>query len=263
MMIGLVHPGAMGSEVGRAATEGGHAVIWASEERSQATHDRAHECGLRDAGTLRSLVQDSDVIISVVPPHGAIAQAEAVIDAGFAGVYCDANAIAPTTARAISERVNASAARYVDGSLIGPPPKQRGDTRLYLSGAVAADIAQVFDGSRLEARVLDGHALAASAIKMCYAAFSKGTTALLANIQEWARAEGVHDALLAEWDDDLPRLLDWAASADRRPHPKAWRFIGEMEEIARAFADRELPDGFHTAAAEVYRRIADASDPPA
>ncbi|MEQ8850240.1 MAG: DUF1932 domain-containing protein [Phycisphaerales bacterium] len=263
MIIGLVHPGAMGAEVGRAARSGAAAVRWASEARSDATRARAQDAGLDDTQTLGELVSAADIVLSVVPPHGAVDQARAALDAGFGGLYCDANAIAPSTAREIRGLVTAAGAGYVDGSLIGPPPRRPGDTRLYLSGDRAGEIAALFDGSILEARVLDGHDLAASALKMCYAAFSKGTTALLANIQQLARAEGVTDALLAEWDDDLPPLLDWAASADRRPHPKAWRFIGEMEQIARAFADRDLPEGFHTAAAAVYRRIADEPGPPA
>ena len=46
---------------------------------------------------------------------------------------------------------------------------------------------------------------------------------------------------------------------------KAWRFSGEMEEIADTFAAAGLPDGFHRAAAEVYRRMSgyrDAASPP-
>ncbi len=249
----------MGAEVGRAAGSAGAAVRWASADRTDATRERAADAGLTDAGGLRDLAAWAELVISVVPPHGAVEQARAVVEAGFRGVYCDANAIAPSTAAEIREFVTGSGATYVDGSLIGPPPRKAGDTRLYLSGERAPEVAAVFEGSILECRALGGHALAASAIKMCYAAFSKGTTAMLANIQNLARAEGVHESLLAEWDDDLPRLLDWAASADRRPHPKAWRFIGEMEEIAKAFADRDLPSGFHDAAAEVYRSIAGES----
>ena len=38
--------------------------------------------------------------------------------------------------------------------------------------------------------------------------------------------------------------------------PKAWRFAGEMEEIAATLEAAGLPDGFHRAAAEAYARLA-------
>ena len=46
---------------------------------------------------------------------------------------------------------------------------------------------------------------------------------------------------------------------------KAWRFVGEMEEIAATFEAAGLPDGFHEAAGEIYRRLAgwkDTATPP-
>jgi hypothetical protein len=95
----------------------------------------------------------------------------------------------------------------------------------------------------------------ASAVKMAYAAWSKGTAALLLAIRGLARAEGVEETLLAEWRLSVPELFDDAERAARSAGSKGWRWIGEMDEIADSFAAAGLPDGFHRAAAEIYRRV--------
>jgi hypothetical protein len=40
-----------------------------------------------------------------------------------------------------------------------------------------------------------------------------------------------------------------------RAAPKAWRFVGEMHEIAATFQSAGLPAEFHQAAAEIFRRL--------
>jgi hypothetical protein len=94
----------------------------------------------------------------------------------------------------------------------------------------------------------------ASAVKMAYAAWTKGTAALLLAVRETARAEGVEDALVAEWARSLPDLADAHARAVRSATAKGWRWVAEMDEIAATFAAAGQPDGFHRAAAEIYRR---------
>lgn len=234
-------------------------VLWASEGRSQASRTRAAGAGLTDTGDIASLVSAADVVISVCPPHGAVALAEAVADAGFVGCYVDANAVAPATARRIASRFE----RFVDGGLIGPPAVQPGTTRLYLSGSDAARVAARFDGSALEPRVLSGGGPGtASALKMAYASWTKGTSALLAAVAALAAAEGVADDLLSEWDMSLPGVAKRLAGTASEVAPKAWRWTGEMDEIAATFADAGLPDGFHRAAGDVYRRLGAFKDSP-
>ena len=89
---------------------------------------------------------------------------------------------------------------------------------------------------------------------MAYAGWTKGSSALLLAIRALARAEGVEDTLLEEWRTSLPQLEDRSVAAARSAQKKGWRWIGEMEEIARTFGAAGLPDGFHRAAAEIYRR---------
>lgn len=263
--IGLLHPGEMGASVGAAARAAGNRVLWVSEGRGADTRRRAQAARLEDAGGSRALVAASDVVLSVCPPHAARDVASQVAGLGFRGLYVDANAIAPATARRIEGVVRAAGATYVDGGLIGPPPDKPGTTRLYLSGPAAERVRALFATGPLEAIVLPGDLAAASAIKMAYAAWTKGSQALLMAVRALATAEGVGEALLAEWhrsQADLPGRSENAAKGTAR---KAWRWVAEMDEIAATFAADGLPDGFHRASSELYRRMAvyrDAVAPP-
>ncbi len=257
--VALLHPGEMGVAVGACLSERSMRVVWVSAGRSAATRRRAEAAGFEDLGSLERALAAVEVVLSVCPPHGALELAREVARAGFRGTYVDANAISPATAREVASAVESAGAAFVDGGIIGPPPGPGKSTRLYLSGARAAEVAGMFAGTRMPASVLDGAAGAASALKACYAAWTKGATALLATIRTLARYEGVEKALLAEWDlsqPELPRRSE-AILANAR---KAWRWVGEMEEIAASFEAAGLPGGFHLAAAEVYSRLEDFKD---
>ena len=263
--IGILHPGEMGSAVGAAGRAGGARVIWASAGRGPATHRRAETDGLEDVGTLARLARESELIVSVCPPASARDVAREVAGTRFGGTFVDGNAIAPATTRAVGEIVTAGGARFVDGGIIGPPPRKAGEARLYLSGAGATAVAAVFKGSLLEAIVLEGPIGAASAIKMAYAGWNKGSQALLLAIRALAAHEGVDAALVAEWARSQPDVTARSERAVSANIKKAWRFVGEMEEIAATLESAGLPDGFHEAAGEIYRRLAgwkDTTTPP-
>jgi 3-hydroxyisobutyrate dehydrogenase-like beta-hydroxyacid dehydrogenase len=246
--IGLLHPGEMGSAVGKALRSAGHEVFWASAGRSPETAGRAAQAGLADAGTPEQLAASSGVILSICPPHAALDVARSMH--GFEGIFVDANAVSPATAREIATIVGGS---FVDGGIIGPPPTAPGSTRLYLAGAEAARVAALFAGTSLEARVISDEPGFASALKMAYAGWTKGTAALLLAIRGLARAEGVETALLDEWRLSLPELPERSVAAARSAERKGWRWVAEMEEIASTFAAAGLPAGFHEAAAEIFR----------
>ena len=253
LTIGLLHPGEMGAALGAALRERGHDVLWASAGRSAATRERADRAGLRDAGSVVALARSSDLVVSVCPPDAALDVARAV--AGWASVFVDANAVSPATVRAIRGVIEETGGRCVDGGIVGPPPVRAHTTRLYLSGPGADAVAGAFEGTRVEASIVGPQVGAASALKMTYAAWTKGTAALLLAILAAAREAGVEDALLAEWQRSQPGLEErWAQAADAAAH-KGWRWVGEMEEIAATFAAAGLPDGFHRAASDVFRRV--------
>jgi 3-hydroxyisobutyrate dehydrogenase-like beta-hydroxyacid dehydrogenase len=256
MTTGFLHPGAMGSSL--AQTCSGRR-IWVSTDRSPETRARAERAGIDDVGSLESLVAEADTIVSICPPDQAPAVARSVAEHGFDGVYVDANAISPATARA----VGASFGRFVDGGVIGPPVDRAGTTRLYLSGAEASRVAARWEHSALDVRIIDGGPGAASALKMCYAAWTKGTAALLLAVNALSEIEEVADALASEWAISQPGLSDRSHATAAGVAPKAWRFTGEMEEIAATFAAAGLPTGFHEGAAETYERLSAFRTEPA
>ena len=258
--FGLLHPGEMGASVGAAARGNDGQVLWASEGRGLETRARAVAAGLTDVETLSALVERSRIILGVCPPHAATEVARAVAGQRFSGTYVDANAVSPATVRDIQRIVETGGASFVDGGIIGPPALTPGTTRLYLSGTESARVAACFRRGPLEARVLDGPPGAASALKMAYAAWTKGSAALLIAIRTLAIHEGVDAALIREWELSQSGLPGRSAGAVRSNARKAWRFSGEMEEIADTFAAAGLPDGFHRAAAEIYRRMTDYKD---
>ena len=248
MTIGLLHPGEMGAAIGRCLAGAGYQVLWDPEGRSTATRERAEAAGL--TGVARAeIIARSAVIISVCPPHAALAVARDA--AGFGGLYVDANAIAPETARQVAAIAEAGGASYVDGGIIGPPPLVPGNTRLYLSGPRAAEVQALFGGTAVDARVVPAPGTA-SAVKMAYASWTKGSAALLLAARALARAEGVEPVLLEEWGLSQPGLEKRWDAADGAAAAKGWRGTGEMEEIAAAMAAAGLPEGFHQAAADMF-----------
>jgi hypothetical protein len=248
----------MGASIGQALLASGHAVLWVAAGRSVETQARAVE--FEACQTLETLLGRVDALISVCPPHAALTQGEAVRALGFSGLYVDANAVAPATAARLGALFDAA---YVDGGVIGPPAKQPGTTRLYLSGPRAREVAHWFHAGALQAIALDGALTAASTLKMAYAAYTKGSSALLLAVNALASRGGVRDALLREWDLSQPELTARSERTARATAPKAWRFVGEMDEIAATFRAMDLPDGFHVGAAEIYQAMAALKDQPA
>jgi len=245
--VGLLHPGEMGAAIGALLVERGHEVLWLPRGRSEETARRAAAAGLTSAEDLN----DAGVILSVVPPHAALDVARSV--QGAPALVIDANAVSPMTATRIGELLGG---RWVDGGIVGPPPTQAGTTRLYLSGERAIEAAGLFEDTNLEPVVLHSSPVAASALKMAYAAWTKGSAALLLSSLASARATGVEDALLVEWSRSQPKLEARSRAASHSAAAKGWRWVGEMNEIAATYAAVGLPSGFHDAAAAMFERAA-------
>ena len=237
--VGLLFPGEMGAVVGAAARA---EVLWASENRSEATVGRAGAAGLRDVGSLEAVVAESEIILSVCPPGIAEAVAQSVAEAGFDGLYVEANAIAPARAERIAGELGL---RVVDGSIVS-----RGPIDLYLSGdeADVERVAALFAGTDVVGIPLPGGVGAASALKMAFGGWNKIGVLLAAQAHAIAAAYGVGEPLAAE---GVP------TEGVVRAGPKAWRWADEMEEIAQTCASLGLPDGLGRAAAEVCARWAE------
>ena len=248
----LLHPGQMGSSVANALIQAGHGVFWVSQDRSNQTRERAEELGLRDVTDSSMALEKSQFVISVCPPEYAGSLAEEVIEKGYEGIYVDANAVSPATSLAMGDLVGEN---YVDGGIIGPPAWNVGSTRIYLSGPRAANIARLFEGTLLESFVIEGEIGAASALKMCYAAYTKGSSALLLGVRALAEQMGVSDSLISEWAISQIGLEERSRNTAYSTSQKAWRFSGEMREIAATYSAAGLPAGFHEAAAELFERM--------
>jgi 3-hydroxyisobutyrate dehydrogenase-like beta-hydroxyacid dehydrogenase len=260
--IGLLHPGAMGASVGAALRSRGHRVLWCAEGRSAETRRRAEADGLTAVG-LSELVGESHVIVSVCPPDAALDVARAVASEGFKGLYLDANAVSRATVAEVERVVTASGACFVDGGILGPPARAGATTLLCLSGARASEVAALFESSALEANIIGASPGQASALKMAFAAWSKGSAALLLAVRALAEAEGVSDALLESWRRLSPELPERSERAALGAAPKAWRWVGEMQEIAQSFEAAGLPPSFHAGAAQIFERLSRFKAEPA
>ena len=254
--LGLLHPGEMGITIALAAQNTGNKVFWASQGRSPETRNRAQKLDLQDTNSLAKLCEHCSIIICVCPPSAAEDVAAQVIDQGYAGLYIDANAISPQRVTRIAESMEEARISFVDGGIIGGPAWKPDTTRLYLSGKQSERAASYFSAGPLGVSVLDESIGQASALKMCYAAYTKGTTALLCAILATAQAHNVREYLTEEWAQSIPSLVEGAPRRVSRVTTKAWRFSGEMEEIAATFSSVGIPGGFHSAAAEIYQRLA-------
>ena len=245
----------MGISVANALVRAGHKVCWASQNRSSATLRRASDLNLEDCHTLETLGQSCRVIFSVCPPAEAISLAKATAATGFTGTYVDCNAVSPITGKAVSEVMTAAGVAYVDGGIIGPPAWTEGTTRLYLSGTQADAIAKLFTGSLMDTVNLGDSTDAASAMKMAYAAWTKGSAALLLSVYALAEHHGLGESLKNEWNLSQPGLEEKHRDAALGNAPKAWRFVGEMQQIAATLSDAGQHPGAFDSAASIYEAL--------
>ncbi len=260
-IVGLISPGAMGASVGAAAAQTGNTVLWAGDDRGDATRERAARANLEDCGSIANMATRADIILSVCPPHDAENVAASVINAGFKGLYLEGNAISPVKTRAIEAELKQADIEMVDGGIVGGPAwTADAGTMLYLSGERADEIAALFVNSPLGTTIINTDIGAASAMKMCFAAYTKGSIALLTAILGVAEREGVRSTLETQWGEKFSQQTHRQVTTSSA---KAWRFAGEMREIAETFAGAGLPGGFHLGAAEVFEQLSAFKDDPA
>ena len=258
--IGVLHPGAMGISLAATAENSGHKTYWVSHQRSLNTRLRAEKHCLVEIQRIEELCDRCSMIVSVCPPHAAMEVAEEVCNCSFKGIYVDVNAISPQRVKQIEQVMTAAGIDFVDGAIIGPPSWSPHTTWLYLSGPSAGQVSRCFSGGPLEIEVIGSEVGKASALKMCFAANTKGTTALLCAIMAAAERMGVRVELENQWSLHGSDFARNTADRIRKVTAKAWRFSGEMEEIASTFRATGLPEGFHLSASDIYRRIARFKD---
>lgn len=258
--VAIIAPGEMGHAVGAALRAHGARVTTCLAGRSERTLTRAQKTGMEVVGNDSDLVRNADIFLSIVPPAAAAGLAERIAEAmrraGAAPPYVDCNAVSPATAEAIGRIIADAGARFIDAGIIGSPPKPDAPgPRFYTSGPDVQAFLSLRDFG-LDIRPIGPRIGQASALKMSYAALTKGLAALGTELLVAGRLAGVSDALAAELTASQPQLLQWLAKQLPAFPPKAHRWVGEMEEIADTFASHGLPDATMKGAAEFYDFVA-------
>jgi 3-hydroxyisobutyrate dehydrogenase-like beta-hydroxyacid dehydrogenase len=250
----IIAQGAMGSAVGRQLAQAGITVTTVLDGRGPASVERARQAGMKAAGWAD--MAEADFFLSILPPDQALALAQRLAPVLTAAarrpVYVDCNAVSPETAVRIGEVVAATGAAYVDAGIIGPPPADGTRTTIYASGPGAGSFAAL-GGPHLRIVAMDGDIGAASALKMAYAGINKGISALAAAMILAATRAGAAAALREELAYSQPDLLRQLCRNLPGMYGKAYRWVGEMEEIA-AYA------GEDASAARIYEGMAGLFD---
>jgi 3-hydroxyisobutyrate dehydrogenase-like beta-hydroxyacid dehydrogenase len=253
-------PGDMGHAIGRRLREHGLRVITCLQGRSARSVGLAKAAGIADVGDDATLVGEADILLSVLVPAEAVRLAERLATALWASgsdiFYVDCNAIAPRTVRQIGATITAAGGRFVDAGIVGGPPAAgTAGPRFYASGEHAAAFEQL-RAAGLDIRVIGDEIGQASGLKLCYAALTKGLTALATELLVAGEVLGLSDPLRAELQASQPALLAWIARQAPGMPPKADRWVGEMEEIAATFGALGLTPKLHEGSADLFRFVA-------
>jgi 3-hydroxyisobutyrate dehydrogenase-like beta-hydroxyacid dehydrogenase len=256
--VGLLSPGDMGHTIGGVLHANGVRVLTYLGDRSERTKALAAQAGMEDTPSLDDLVGEVEILLSVLVPARATAVADevaaAIERAGAGLLYVDCNAIAPATVEQIGARILAAGGRFADAGIVGPPPRKPGTTRFYASGPGAGEFAEL-SAAGLDVRVIGDRIGQASGLKMCYAALTKGLIALGTELLVAAHLMGLDDALRDEQRESIPDVLAWLESSLPGMPPKAFRWVGEMEEIAATFEALGMTPRMLLGAADMYRFV--------
>ncbi len=261
--IGILSPGDMGHAIGAYLVARGHRVLTTLDGRSAITRERAERAGLEDAGSLDGVIAGTDLVLSILPPAAAPGLARACAEAmqrtRATPLFADCNAVSPAHALEMRDTIESAGGVFIDGGIIGAAPG-RGPvpTRLYVSGPSLVPLLALSGeaGDRaLDVRPLGPEAGRASALKMVYAALTKGTMTLQTAVLLAAERLGLGAELAGELTASQPAAWSQMQRVPFLPADSG-RWVGEMEEIASTFAAAGVPSGFHEAAAEIFRLMA-------
>jgi 3-hydroxyisobutyrate dehydrogenase-like beta-hydroxyacid dehydrogenase len=261
-VLTIIAPGTMGSAVGERLVAHGLQVRTPLEGRSAASADRARAAGMVPVGIEQAA--EADFVLSIVPPAAAISVAEqfasVLVRTRRKPVYADCNAVSPSTVDRIAAIIANTGSDFVDTGIIGGPPKPgtKGPV-FYASGSAAGRLAQLVPFG-LDVRVLGASIGAASALKMSYAGITKGLTALASVMIIAASRAGTAEALRRELGESQPALLSWFSRQIPGVFSKAYRWVGEMEEIAEFVGDDPAGAQIFAGAAQLYAALASGQD---
>jgi L-threonate 2-dehydrogenase len=260
-VIGVIAQGMMGSGVGRRLRETGAEVRTVLSGRSAASAERSKAADMVAVADERALLSGADFFLSILPPGEAEPLAQHLAPALKAldrkPVYVDCNAVSPQTAIRIGEIIAPTGADFVDGGIIGGPPRPGYSPTIYASGPTAGQTAVLRDWG-IDWRVIEGPVGAASALKMSYAGITKGTTAIASAMLLGAARFGCADALIAELTESQPEMLARFREGIPRMYDKAYRWVAEMEEISDFLEQNPPSRDIYAAVARLYAHLAEA-----
>lgn len=258
--VAIVAMGEMGAGVGRALVECGARVLTSLDGRSQVSAERAAKAGVEVVRDDGALVGQADFVLSIVPPSRAAELAERLLPRIRAAerkpVFVECNAIAPATVRQIAAPFESEGLPFVDAGIIGPPPALgRTAPRFYASGGAVARFEEMRKFA-MDVRPLSDKVGDASALKMAYGGINKGLQALGAALILGAVRNGVSQPLWREMRDSQPEVLQLLSRALPKMYAKAYRWIGEMEEVAKFLQPETGGSEMLNGAAHLYEEIA-------
>ena len=258
--VGVISPGDMGQAIAGRLKESGLNVYAALDGRSERTKTLARAAGLTDCGSIEKLVATCELVLSVINPGEALNVARQVAAAmrktGRKIAFADLNAVSPQTAREADRMIREAGGMFIDGGIIGPPPRGEKDKpRIYVSGPDAY-LFESISHPNLLMRVLSERVGDASGVKMCYAAMTKGTTALAVELLVAARKLGVEQALEKELRESRNDVFEWQMKNIAVMPPKAYRWVPEMQEIAKTFGELGLTRQIFEGATDIYTMVA-------
>jgi len=256
--VAIMSPGDMGHAVGQVLCESGLDVITCTEGRSNRTKNLAEAAGLRQVATLEDMVNQADLILSIMVPSKAMDFAREIavhLESGESLTYfADCNAVSPQSALAMADVINQAGGKFIDGGIIGTAPTKGDTPRFYVSGPDASVVMEL-DGRGIIVKAIGDRVGQASGIKMCYAALTKGTNTLHVALLTAANRMGLTDDLRKEFEFSQKSHLNVMEKGISRLPANAHRWIGEMEEIASTFEHLGITPNFHKGAAEIYRML--------
>jgi 3-hydroxyisobutyrate dehydrogenase-like beta-hydroxyacid dehydrogenase len=249
----------MGAGVAHRLSLNGATVLTSLAGRSAKSAERAAAADMRPVEEA-AIARDAAIILSIVPPAEARSLAERLAPhlaaAATKPLYVDCNAVSPETVKGIAEVVAPTGCPFVDGGIIGGPPRADGYTpKLYVSGA-GAERLSVLSEHGLDVRMLTGPVGAASALKMSYAGITKGLVALASAMALASSRAGAAEGLFRELEQSQPQLLAWFRRMVPPSFDKAYRWEGEMEEIADFIGEDRAEAGIYRAVARFYAQMA-------
>lgn len=261
LTVALMATGDMGAGIGGTLVRGGARVVTNLEDRSDESRRRAREAGIEGVGSDEALVEGADIFLSILPPALAVELAErvaAVARTNPSLAYLDCNAIAPQTMQRIAARLASAGITAVDGGIVGPAPHpDKKPPRLYVSGPNLAPALALKDFG-LDVRPAGDKVGDASALKLCYAALTKGTAGLFIELTAAAAAYGVESVLEAEMLESQEAHYKQLGVRLPETFRKAHRYAGEMREMATAFGACGLPPAIFEGLADLYETVAEA-----